>query len=193
MTGTNFNDTSLQVLVNSANLQFGTVDPYGRTQIWNRLPNAVFRLGSLGSDGDTTTTTSEGVVLYGQNLQGDTMAPADFGYARIKPMRIGLYNSKSDVAEYIFKVDPNGLYFTDNAFVKTFNVDRLTGVITTKLTEGAAVVSSLGVVGSTPMGGATRPVAPVLYQCFFDTSLVTPKPLWWQGANWVDATGTIVP
>jgi hypothetical protein len=41
-------------------------------------------------------------------------------------------------------------------------------------------------------GGGTRPGSPVLYQCFFDTALVTPRPIWWDGVNWVDATGTAV-
>lgn len=41
-------------------------------------------------------------------------------------------------------------------------------------------------------GGTTgsRPVSPVLYQLFFDTTLG--KPIWWDGANWVDATGATV-
>lgn len=40
------------------------------------------------------------------------------------------------------------------------------------------------------MGGSTRPASGVGYECFFDTNLG--KPIWWNGAEWVDATGTVV-
>lgn len=41
-------------------------------------------------------------------------------------------------------------------------------------------------------GGTTlnRPVAPVAFQKFFDTTLN--KPIWYNGSNWVDATGATV-
>lgn len=39
-------------------------------------------------------------------------------------------------------------------------------------------------------GGASRPSNPVLYQCYFDTTIN--KPIWWTGDNWVDALGEIV-
>jgi hypothetical protein len=40
-------------------------------------------------------------------------------------------------------------------------------------------------------GGTTaeRPVTPILYQSFFDTTLG--KPVWFDGTNWVDGAGTI--
>lgn len=38
--------------------------------------------------------------------------------------------------------------------------------------------------------GATRPSSPTLGEMFFDTSLVAPKPIWWDSTQWVDATGT---
>lgn len=37
---------------------------------------------------------------------------------------------------------------------------------------------------------ANRPLTPVNYQRYFDTTLG--KPIWWNGTNWVDAAGTIV-
>ena len=41
-------------------------------------------------------------------------------------------------------------------------------------------------------GGATadRPSSPVLYERFFDTTLG--YPIWWDGTNWVDSSGTTV-
>lgn len=41
-------------------------------------------------------------------------------------------------------------------------------------------------------GGPTsdRPSAPVTFQSYFDTTLG--KPIWYEGIDWVDATGTIV-
>jgi hypothetical protein len=53
-----------------------------------------------------------------------------------------------------------------------------------------------GVVAGTPVrapgGGTTgaRPGSPVLYQMYFDTTLV--KPIWWNGSAWKDATGSTV-
>jgi hypothetical protein len=111
------------------NFQLGTLDAFSRTQIWNYATSAILRLGSLASDGDPTTSSSEGFVSYGQDLQGDPMDSSNFGYARIKPMRFGLYNSKAAVAGYIFKVDPTSFYLTDDSYVPTFTVTRTTGVI----------------------------------------------------------------
>lgn len=43
-----------------------------------------------------------------------------------------------------------------------------------------------------PQGGTTaaRPGTPVLYQQYFDTTLG--YPVWWNGTNWVNATGATV-
>jgi len=38
-------------------------------------------------------------------------------------------------------------------------------------------------------GGTTRPSSPVNYEMFFDTSLG--KPIWYNGSDWVDATGAL--
>lgn len=45
---------------------------------------------------------------------------------------------------------------------------------------------------SPPGVGATRPASPATGQLWFDTSLATPRPIWWTGTAWVDATGTTV-
>jgi hypothetical protein len=116
--------------IGAGDIEIGTADGFGRNQIWNRMPNASMRLGALDEDGDTSTSSSEGIVVYGANAQGDPMVGSgtgNFGYARIKPMRFGLYNSKNDSAGYIFKVDPTSLYLADNSYVTKFSVDRVTG------------------------------------------------------------------
>lgn len=128
--GEAFRTNGAGVISWSTGIELGTVDPFARTQIWNKNTNASLRLGSLGQDGDATDVSSEGSVFYGQNAQGDAMSSAtgDFGYSRIKAMRFGLYNSKTNVAGYIYRVDPTSMYFTDDAYVKTFEVTRATGI-----------------------------------------------------------------
>lgn len=110
-------------------IEIGTVDPYSRGQIWNKMANASLRLGSLGQDGDPTDVSSEGIVSYGANAQGEAISSAlgNFGYARIKPMRFGLYNSHLNSADYIFRTDETSLYFKDNSYTKTFEIARATG------------------------------------------------------------------
>lgn len=132
-------------------IQLGGNDAFGRDQMWNHKANAILRLGQLSSDGDPSTSSSEGVVSYGQNLQGSVMDSTNFGYARIKPMRFGLYNSLAGSAEYIFKVDPTSLYLTDNSYVKTFEVTRATGAVNTsgQITSTVASGTSPLIIAST--------------------------------------------
>lgn len=40
--------------------------------------------------------------------------------------------------------------------------------------------------------GGTRPSTPLAGQMHFDTALTPPRPIWYTGAAWVDATGTSV-
>jgi hypothetical protein len=116
-----------KIFVRNGSLQLGTQDAFGRNQIWNFLPSSILKLGSLASDGDAQTVSSEGIVIYGQNIQGDNMSSPDFGYARIKPSRIGLYNSQDDIADYYFKVDSTSLFLKDNSFSKKFEITRSNG------------------------------------------------------------------
>ncbi|MDD5012192.1 MAG: LamG domain-containing protein [Candidatus Nanoarchaeia archaeon] len=155
--GTSNPTTALEVIGNilasnsislgNNSLRLGTQDAYGRYQIWNFLPNSVLRLGSLGSDGDPQTVSSEGIVVYGKNAQGDTMSSPDFGYARVKPDRIGLYTSKDDIADYYFRVDPTSLYLKNNSFTKMFEVIRETGLVNAK--AGYSVDSQAGITDNT--------------------------------------------
>ncbi len=110
-------------------IELGTLDPYSRSQVWNYLPDSVFRLGALSADGDPVTTSSEGIVVYGKNVQGETMSHTDWSFARIKPDRIGINNSNDGSQFYIFRIDgsDNDFYLKDNSGTKTFDFDRQTG------------------------------------------------------------------
>lgn len=108
-------------------IQIGVVDPYGRTQIWNKAANSVLRLGSLEQDGDPAPqATSEGIVIYGANSSG-TFDNDDWAYARIKPNRIGLLNTISNNQVYIFRVDHTDFYLKDDSGNKTFSINRYNG------------------------------------------------------------------
>lgn len=117
----------------SPTFQVGTQDAYSRNQIWDYEENSILRLGSLAADGDAPGDKStEGAIFYGANLQGSVISSIDgnsnFAYARIKPLRFGLYNSETLLgANYIFKVDPTSLYLADNSYNKTFEVNRVSG------------------------------------------------------------------
>ena len=52
--------------------------------------------------------------------------------------------------------------------------------------ELTTVANKINQAGST----AARPTTAVLGQCYFDTELN--KPIWFNGTDWVDYTGTIV-
>ena len=52
--------------------------------------------------------------------------------------------------------------------------------------ELSAVANKINIAGST----ANRPTTAVLGQCYFDTDLN--KPIWFNGNDWVDYTGTTI-
>lgn len=134
----------------SDTFQFGTVDPFSRTQIWNKGTNASLRLGALAQDGDPADVHSEGSVFYGPNSQGTAInsATGDFGYARVKADRFGLYSSIANVANYYFRVDPTSLYLRNDSGTKTFEVTRATGAIDTALGAGVVHSDASGVLSS---------------------------------------------
>lgn len=125
------------------NIQIGSVDAFSRSQIWNALTNATLRLGSLGQDGDPTDVNSEGIVSYGANSQGTSINSGDgnFGYARIKADRFGLYSSINNVADYYWRVDPTSLFLRNDSGVKTFEVTRSTGNIATQITASRVLIT----------------------------------------------------
>ena len=112
-------------------IEMGTRDHIsgGRGQIWNSLFQSVLRLGALTSDGDAFNTSSEGIVVYGENVDGDSMDPNNWGYARVKPDRFGLYNNKDGVTNWLFRLDlsTNDFYLKDNSGTTTFDFNRATG------------------------------------------------------------------
>ena len=59
-------------------------------------------------------------------------------------------------------------------------------------TVADALNTQKGITDTVNQGGATgsRPGTPTAYQSYFDTGLTPPRPIWWTGAAWVDATGT---
>lgn len=138
----------------SDTFQFGTMDGFSRTQIWNKASNASLRLGALAQDGDPADAHSEGSIFYGANSQGTAInSPAgDFGYARVKADRFGLYTSISNVAFYYYRVDPTELFLASDSNVKTFTVTRATGAIKTSMAAGAVQSDSSGNLSSLAPG-----------------------------------------
>jgi hypothetical protein len=136
-----------KIFIGNGSLQLGTQDAYGRNQIWNFLPASVLRLGSLGPDGDPQTVSSEGIVVYGNNSKDDAMSSSNWGYARIKPNRIGLYTSINGTQDYYFRVDPTSLYLKNDSFTKTFEITRQTGLVSTKI--GYSVNGQTGMTNNT--------------------------------------------
>jgi hypothetical protein len=116
-------------LANSG-IQIGTVDAFSRGQIWNNLPNASMRLGSLAQDGDPINSSAEGVIVYGANSAG-TFDQLNWAFARIKSTRIGINNCIANVQFYLFRADEVGLYLKKDDGSKCFEVIRSTGEIKT--------------------------------------------------------------
>lgn len=75
--------------------------------------------------------------------------------------------------------------------------DTIAGAVGATLTakcEGT-LTAQTGFLGTVTIpessGGTTanRPTSPVLGQMYFDTTIATPIPIWWDGAQWVDSAG----
>jgi len=134
-----------------ATFEFNTLDGLSRTQIWNRGPSPILRIGSSTAEGDSTEVAAEGIVVYGPELAG-AQTNFDIGFARVKHNRFGLYSqTNAGAADYYFRVDNTRLFLATDAMVKTFQVTRATGdtYTTGKLGVGAtAPTSSLEVAGS---------------------------------------------
>ena len=109
-------------------IQIGTLDGSGRTQIWNQAPNAILRLGSLVTDGDVNTSSSEGVITYGTNTFGDPMSGTDFGYFRAKSNLLGLYTSKTaGFVGYAWRLDNTEFFGSNDSGTQILNINRSTG------------------------------------------------------------------
>ena len=122
-------------------IELGTLDAYSRTQIWNHEPNSngegpIIRIGSWASDGDATSLASGGMVIYGDSLLGTPIDIANGSYARIKNNRFGLFDIDSTLpaysgGAYYFRVDDSAMFYADNSGNQTFNVNRVSGQVTT--------------------------------------------------------------
>lgn len=110
-------------------IEFGTADPFARNQIWNYMTNSILRLGSMTADGDPTDVSSEGIVVYDGNINGDPFSSTNYGYARIKPGRFALYSSKSGgYTGDIFRIDDTKFMMTDNNGVDLFRITKSTAL-----------------------------------------------------------------
>ncbi len=107
------------VVIQGGDLEMGTTDVYGRTQIWNKGANAVLRLGADTADGDPADVDSEGIVVY---------RPSADQLGRIKADRLGLTRA-SDSSLYYFRVDESSLFYRSNPPNGDvhFYVERATG------------------------------------------------------------------
>jgi hypothetical protein len=144
LSNSDIQNTNADKAVNvNSKIIIGTNDAYGRGQIWNYLPSSVFRLGSAQTDGDPTNAESEGIVVYGKNIPGDAMGTGDFGYARIKVNRMGLYSydAEGSLQNYYFRVDPTSLYLRNDSSTKTFEVNRSNGNTTISGSLGVGIAS----------------------------------------------------
>jgi hypothetical protein len=70
-------------------------------------------------------------------------------------------------------------------------IDAKTGTTGTNTTTNVTTSSGTTIINpaTLPQGGdtASRPVSPVLYQVYFDTTLG--YSVWWTGSGWVNASG----
>lgn len=160
-------------------------DPYGRPRFLFKIDNNVIKLGSFVADGDASNIYSDGIVVVGANSQSN-FDSNNYAYVRIKPNRIGLFDTIAGNQLYIFRVDPVDFYCKDNSGNKTLDFDRTTGDLDV---TGAITCTNL----QKKEAGTTRPSSPTAGQSFFDTSLgTTGKPIWWDSTQWVDANSTAV-
>lgn len=133
----------------SDQIQLGSADPFSRNQIWNYMTSSILRLGSWESDGDPTSVASEGIVVYDGSLTGQPISMSNGGYARIKPLRFGLFTVDSTLpfyagGDYWYRVDDTSIFYRNNAGTKVFDLDRSTG--------NTSILGDVSVHGSSAAG-----------------------------------------
>ena len=153
-------------------------DAFGRKRLLFKVDNNFLKLGEFTADGDPDNKYSDGIVAVGANSQG-IFDQTNYCYARIKPTRFGLFDTIAGKQLYIFRVDPVDFYLKNDSGTKTFDFTRSNGNLT---------VSGRLLHGE--MFGTVRPVTPANGQQFFDSTLG--RPIWYNGAAWVDALGGLV-
>lgn len=130
------------------------------------------------------------VGVAGQTLADYLMPSGVTADAYFTPMA----RSQADlIAQYTANQIRNGLAaaVATNAADITTNATAVAANATAVATNATAIAANEAVVDTVNTGGLTaaRPVTPVLYQSFFDTTLGLP--VYWNGINWVTAAGVI--
>ena len=165
-----FEDPAGGSAITDPNLAAAPLDPFGRPQVWDHRVRAglgsVLREGAWQADGDATSQTTEGAVLYGPNALGLGPDATQGGYFRAKPTRFGVAQIIPGVnggaLYYAIRLDTdttNGIQLQDDFAIEQFHVDRVTGTVrigSPDATHGGT--GGLFVNQSGPLGGSTAPV-----------------------------------
>lgn len=114
------------------NIEHGSLDAFSRVQILNNETNSVLRLGTWQTDGDATSKSSEGIIVYGDSLLGNAISSGEGSYARVKNNRFGLFDIDSTLpyysgGAYYFRIDDTQLFYKDNSGNTTFSIQRTSG------------------------------------------------------------------
>jgi len=150
-------DAAGVTITTNASLIAGSVDAFGRPQIWDyRLggAGAVWRQGAWQSDGDPVNVTGAGAVFYGPSVNAIQSA-AEGAYARIKWDRFGFFQiipTGPPAGFYAWRVDPTEMAFRNDLGNKTIAIDRVTGNVTIVGTGPAfsSVISSISAAALRP-------------------------------------------
>jgi hypothetical protein len=79
---------------------------------------------------------------------------------------------------------------TSSSYATTATSSSYATTATTATSSSYATTSSLSIVSERSRAGSTRPTSVQAGSMFFDTSLGVP--IWYDGSNWINATGSIV-
>ena len=154
----------------------------------------------LFSVGSRFYTGIEGRTILAQRWDSTTLAGTNILNSIAGMMNCSFVGTLS-VNSFTYSTDDMGFVscrfnsavpFTVTAAGQTVRMDSMTmaSFLATASTwvTNTPTISLLGLA----LGGtsATRPTYKFLYMPYFDTTLN--KPIWWNGTNWVDATGTTV-
>jgi len=139
---------------------------YGRPQLHDTriqtppvvpVANVVWRQGALSSDGDAADIEGDGIVIYGPGPDG-TMSGTNYTFARIKSNRFAIRASilGTDIG-YLWRVDNDEQYFTDDTGARTFEITRAKG---DAKAGSFAWYEAKGYAGVVPIGQGGKVVVP---------------------------------
>lgn len=175
----------------------GVIDMFGKQSIIRKTPINSDLIAAKIEGGTVTLieTLIDGQVDVGQalftatevHLRTATVAPATT--SATTPNTTGLIIGNSlFTSTNSLAVEGNGIFIEyNNSFSSVANQYATTlnfGTGTPTFPSSTTLAANKG--GST----ASRPANPFLYQPYFDTNIGFP--IWWNGTNWVNATGAIV-